>query len=181
MDWVLQPQQHHWRCDCRIDTHDGTADHLRRRGDNLEGIIWMTRIMLTAYGMDGQADFSFSFLRFPLLFCFLFTVYICCIVMGVLGWVSIIALLVWRWVRGCFLAFSLGFSREENGMGNREGEGKGDGRSRFISFLSILYLTIRFWIPVFHLYPVFTLPTLSCFGGFLSTHFTNHLALPHST
>jgi hypothetical protein len=130
MNWALQPQQHHWRCDGRIDTHDGTADHLRPRGDNLEGIIWMTRVMLTAYGMDmdGWADISssFSFLfHFALHlvgFCHLYMLYC---YYGGLGRVSIIALPVWRWVRGCcFLASSLGFSREENGMGEQRGRGR---------------------------------------------------------
>jgi hypothetical protein len=75
---------------------------------------------------DRRTFFSLSFLFFSIfhfILLFLLFILLYCYYGG-LGWVSIIALPVWRWVRGCFLAFSLGFSREENGMGNRKGEGE---------------------------------------------------------
>jgi hypothetical protein len=123
---------------------------------------------------DGRI-FLLHFLFFSILPIILlaFAIYICCIVItGV--WVGSASLHYQYGVGLGAAAFwlLLWVSQERRtGWGNREGEG--DGRSRVIGFLSILYLTVRFWVPVFHLYPVFTLLTLGCFGG-LPTIYTFH-------
>lgn len=112
---------------------------------------------------DGR-DISFPFFFFPtsiLSFCHLYMLYCYggfgsgqhhCIISMALG-------------QGLLFGFCFGVSRGETGTGER-------GR-RAVSFLHFLVYTIPdhlwFWIPVFHLYPVFTF-TLSCFGG-LFLHF----------